>query len=113
MFGVTFRYYTLFHTAEWLSGSEYACEQGEMNQLRVVDERGEARECWSKRNGRGLPRFNEAGDLLESTGLVRRLKLGRGYLLYVPDCAMVHDFLVERLRRTPDFLRQSCRMPLQ
>jgi hypothetical protein len=34
--------------------------------------------------------------------------LGRGHLLFVPDSAKVHDFLVERLRRIPDFLISSC-----
>ena len=112
MFGVTFRYYTLFHTAEWISGSDCAYELGELNWLRFVDERGETQDCWSKRQGRALPRFDEAGSLLERAGIVRRVKLGRSHLLYVPDCAVVHDFLVERLVKTPNFLRQSCKMAL-
>jgi aminoglycoside 3-N-acetyltransferase len=113
MFGVTFHYYTFFHTAEFESGSEYAYEHGTLDRLRVVDDNGEIRDCWSRRQYRGPMRFAEAGDLLERVGLARRVKLRRSALLFVPDCLKVHDFLVERLRNTPDFLRQSCKRELQ
>jgi aminoglycoside 3-N-acetyltransferase len=113
MFGVSFRYYTLFHTAEWLSGSESAAEPGEMNRLRVINESGEIEESCSKRQGRALPRFHEAGCLLEHAGFVRRAALGRSHLLFVADSAAVHGFLLERLRRSPDFLRMACKTPLE
>jgi aminoglycoside N3'-acetyltransferase len=112
MFGVTFHSYTLFHTAEDASGSEYAYEAGTRDRLRVIDGRGEHRECLTRRQTRNARRFKEAGDLLEQEGLVRRCELGRGALLFVPDCALVHEFLVDRLRRVPDFLYQSCQARL-
>jgi aminoglycoside 3-N-acetyltransferase len=113
LFGVTFHCYTLFHTAEDASGSEFAYEHGRLDRLRVVDERGEQHDCWSKRQSRVARRFEDAGRLLKSVGLVRRVTLGRADLLYVPDCSRVHDFLVERLRKTPDFLYRSCTRSLQ
>jgi aminoglycoside 3-N-acetyltransferase len=113
LFGVTFHSYTLFHTAEDASGSEFAYEHGTLDRLRVVDERREQRDCWSRRQSRVPRRFQEAGGLLESAGLARRLTLGRADLLYVPDCSRAHDLLVERLRKMPDFLYRSCTRSLQ
>lgn len=113
MFGVNFLYYTFFHTAEFESGSDAAFEHGTRDWLRVIDEQGVERDCFSRRQSRSPMRFAEAGELLEHKGLVSRAQLGRGVLWYVPDCSKVHDFLLERLRRTPDFLRHSCRSPLQ
>jgi aminoglycoside 3-N-acetyltransferase len=110
MFGVTFAYYTPFHTAEWESGSNYAYVPGELNWLRVVDEAGEQRDCWSRRQGRTPPRFEQVGRFLERVGLVRQIPLGQSRLLFVPDCSKVHDLLVEQLRKTPDFLRASCKV---
>jgi aminoglycoside N3'-acetyltransferase len=112
LFGVTFHSYTLFHTAEDASGSAFAYEDGTLDLLRVVDEQGQPRECRSRRQTRTPRRFAEAGLMLEQAGLVRRIGLGRGHLLFVPDCSRVHDFLVERLRKCGDFLYQSCATPL-
>lgn len=112
MFGVTFHFYTLFHTAEDASGSSYAYEHGTLDRLRIINEKGEPRDCWSRRQSRAPYRFEEAGYLLERVGLARRVTLGRGNLLYVPDCSRVHDFLLERLRKIPNFLRQSCTINL-
>jgi aminoglycoside 3-N-acetyltransferase len=113
MFGVTFHCYTFFHTAEFESESEYAYEHGTLDWLRVVDENGKMRDCWSRRQYRAPMRFAEAGDLLERLGLARRIKLGRSTLLFVPDSSKVHDCMVDRLRKIPDFLRQSCKTNLQ
>lgn len=113
LFGVTFHSYTLFHTAEDASGSTFAYEKGILDRLRVIDETGVLRECKTRRQARNPRRFKAAGDLLERVGLVRRVELGQGSLLYVPDCAKAHDFLVERLRKTPDFLLESCRRSLE
>ena len=113
LFGVTFHSYTLFHTAEDASGSEFTYEQGTLDRLRVVDERGEQQDCWSRRQSRAPRRFAEAGYLLERVGLARRTTLGRGDLLLVPDCSRAHDFLVERLKKVPDFLYQACARDLQ
>jgi aminoglycoside 3-N-acetyltransferase len=113
MFGVSFHSYTFFHTAEFESGSEFAYEHGTTDWLRVVDENGLRRDCRSLRQNRAPVRFREAGNLLERLGLVRRVQLALGALLFVPDVSKVHDFLLERLRSTPDFLRQSCKTALQ
>ncbi len=113
LFGVMFHSYTLFHTAEDAAGSEFAYENGTLDRLRIVDERGEQQDCWSRRQSRAPRRFAEAGVLLERDGLARRITLGRGDLWFVPDCSLVHDFLVERLKRVPDFLYQSCVRSLQ
>ena len=112
MFGVSFHYYTFFHTAEFESGSEYAFQAGARDRLRVVDDTGRVRECLSRRQNWAPNRFAEAGDLLERKGLAHRVRLGRGVLRFVPDASKAHDFLIERLRRTPDFLRQSCAVEL-
>lgn len=112
MFGVSFASYTLFHTAEFMSGSDAAAEKGTIDKLRVVDEQGVERICISQRQSRVPMRFAEAGDLLQRIGLVRRVPLGRSALFFVPDSSKVHDFMVERLRQIPDFLRQTCRREL-
>lgn len=108
MLGVTFRVYTPFHTAEWESGSSFAYEPDEVNRLRFLDEQGVLQERRVRRQNRTVPRFEEAGALLVEKGFVRREPLGRGALLFVPDMSAVHEFLVARLRRTPDFLRSCC-----
>ena len=113
MFGVTFQAYTLYHTAEDASGSERAYEQATIDRLRVVDETGQVRECPTRRQSRTPRRFAQCGDLMEHVGLVRRVQLGKGALLFVPDCAKAHDFLVERLRKIPDFLHLNCSAPLR
>jgi aminoglycoside 3-N-acetyltransferase len=113
LFGVAFHCYTLFHTAEDASGSEFAYENGTLDALRTVDEFGSRRVSLSQRQARAPRRFEEAGVLLERAGLVRRVSLGRNALLFVSDCSEVHEFLVERLRRVPDFLYQSCARNLE
>jgi aminoglycoside 3-N-acetyltransferase len=113
MFGVTFHSYTFFHTAEDASGSSFAYEPDTVDRLRVRTEAGEERICLSRRQTRDARRFAETGELLERAGLVRSAMLREGRLLFAPDCVQVHDFLVERLRRTPDFLYQTCKARLQ
>jgi aminoglycoside 3-N-acetyltransferase len=113
LFGIGFQAYTPYHTAEDAAGSPFAYEPGTIDRLRykgvdgLVHERRSRRQSWTPR------RFRETGDLLEQSGLVKRAALGRGYLLFVPDSAKVHDFLVERLRNKPDFLHQKSSAPLQ
>lgn len=112
MFGVTFHSYTFFHTAEFESGSPAADQRGVLDRLWILDENGRERECLSRRQNWAPNRFKEAGDWLESLGLVRRVALGRGHLLFAPDALAVHDLVVGRLTRTADLLRQSCPSPL-
>jgi aminoglycoside N3'-acetyltransferase len=108
MLGVSFRYYTPFHTAEWESGSSFAYEANEMNCLRFIDENGKLQTRMSKRHNRIVPRYHEAGALLERKGFVRRCAVGRSDLLFVPDMSKVHAFLIQRLRQIPDFLKSTC-----
>ena len=108
LLGVSFRYYTPFHTAEWESASDFAAEPGEIDRLRFIDETGQVRERLSKHQNRTLPRFHEAGEMLERLGFVRRRQLGLSALLFVPDMSQVHEFLVGRLKVHPDFLRSTC-----
>lgn len=112
MWGVTFHQYTFYHTAEDAAESAYAYEEHTRDRLRVIDENGQVRECLSRRQTRNLRRFAACGDLMERIGLVRRAQLGGGFLLFVPDCSKAHDFLVERLRKVPDFLYLNCAAPL-
>ena len=108
MLGVSFRYYTPFHTAECESDSAFAYETGMVDLLRFIDENGVLQERLRQRQNRFSPRFHEAGALLEQRGFVRRRPLGRSELLFVSDMSKVHEFLVERLRKIPDFLRSTC-----
>jgi len=112
MFGVSFKFYTLFHTAEFDAESEYAYRHGARDRLRVIDEAGRLRECWSMRQNWEPTRYEEAGLLLERLGLVRRGALGIGHLLYCPDVTKVLEMMVERLRKRPDYLRASCTVEL-
>jgi len=112
MFGVSFDCYTFFHSAEFDSGSEHAIEHGLIDRLRVIDENSVVRECLSKRLNRAPERFAETGELMERKGLVRKVNLGREFLRFVPDTSKAHEFLVQRLREFPDFLRPSCRADL-
>ncbi len=112
MLGVTFNAYTFFHTAEFSAASPFAAEMGVRDSLRFLDEGGRTRARISRRQGRSPTRFAEAGLFLERIGLVRREPLGMGFLLFVPDSAKVHDLLLNRLKRCPDFLRDSCKTEL-
>jgi aminoglycoside 3-N-acetyltransferase len=112
MFGVSFAYYTFFHSAEFDSGSEYAYQHDIIDRLRVIDETGAVRECLSRRQNWAATRFAEVGELMERKGLVYKIALGREFLRFVPDTSKAHDFLVERLRKTPNFLRQVCEVEL-
>jgi aminoglycoside 3-N-acetyltransferase len=108
MLGVSFRYYTPFHTAECEAGSAFAYETGVIDRLRFVDENGVLQERLRQRQNRFSPRFHEAGALLEQRGFVHTRPLGRSEVLFVSDISKVHEFLVERLRKIPDFLRSTC-----
>ena len=112
MFGVDFAYYTLFHTAECEADSSYAFLPGGKVWLRVIDESGQQRDCWSRRQNFLAPRFDQVGHFLERAGLVRRTSLGNSTLLFVPDASKVHHCLLEHLKTQPDFLRTSCSFDL-
>jgi aminoglycoside 3-N-acetyltransferase len=113
LFGVTFHVYTPYHTAEDAADSPFTYEPGTIDRLRYVGTDGKVHERRSRRQSWTPRRFREAGDLFERAGLVKRVALGQSHLLFVPDAAKVHDFLVERLRKIPDFLYFNCTRPLQ
>lgn len=113
LIGVNFRAYTPYHTAEDAAESPYAYEEGTIDRLRYVGRDGQVQERMSRRQSWTPRRFAQAGDLLERFGLVKRVSLGRGCISFVRDSAKVHDFLVERLRKTPDFLYADCTAELQ
>lgn len=113
LFGVSFRAYTPYHTAEDAADSPYTYELGTIDRLRYVGPDREVHERRSRRQSWTPRRFAEAGDLLERHGMVKRVALGRGHLLFVRDSAKVQDFLVERLRKIPNFLYHDCTAPLQ
>jgi aminoglycoside 3-N-acetyltransferase len=113
LFGVSFRAYTPYHTAEDAADSLYTYELGTVDRLRYVGKDGGVHERRSRRQSWAPRRFAEAGDLLERVGLVKRVALGKGHLLFVRDSAKAHEFLVERLKATPNFLYEDCKVPLQ
>jgi aminoglycoside 3-N-acetyltransferase len=107
MFGVSMHSYTFFHTAED-AASDLAYETGVVDRLRVRGEDGQDHECSSRRQSRDPRRFRETGAMLEREGLLTRQKLGLNELLWIPDCRAIHEFLLPRLKRHPDFLFQRC-----
>jgi aminoglycoside 3-N-acetyltransferase len=113
MMGVSFRHYTPFYYAEDEAGSTFAYEPNTLVRLRFIDEHGVVQERLSRRHNFTPRRFYEAGDFLSEKGFVRKVPLGRSYLLFVPDMLRLHEFLVERVKRTPDFLRSICKAPLR
>lgn len=112
LFGVTFHSYTLFHTAEDNAESAFAYEPGVRDRLRVINEHARIRTTYSRRQSRTPRRFREAGEHLIRLGLAKQIGLGRNYLLFVPDSALVNDYLVSRLRRMPDYLHTTCKLDL-
>lgn len=113
LFGVSFRAYTPYHTAEDAADSPYTYELGTIDRLRYVGHDDQVHERRSRRQSWAPRRFAEAGDLLERFGFVKRVALGRGHLLFLRESAKAHEFLVDRLRTTPNFLYEDCKVPLQ
>jgi len=107
LFGVSFLYYTLFHTAEDAAKSEYAYHPTIRDRLRFVMEDGMEGERISRRQSRQPYRFTEAGETLIECGLAKRIQFGESQLTLVTDSAAAHRYLVERLRVAPEFLRQG------
>ena len=112
MFGVSMYCYSFFHTAEDASGSPLVYDAGTIDKLRVKMEEGKELVCLGRRQARNWRRFRETDRILETKGMLVRQRLGMGELLYIPDCSVVHSFMVERLKRYPDFLFASCSQPL-
>ena len=111
MFGTTMHAYTLFHTAEDASASSCAYDDT-VDQLRVVETDRQIKTVASRRQSRTPRRFRDTDRCLESAGLLKRCGLGKGEILFIPSAANVHSFMVDRLRKHPDFLLESCSRPL-
>lgn len=112
MFGVSLHSYTLYHTAEDAADSPFAYEANTIDQLRVIDEDGKVQICPSKRQSRAPRRFAETGEKLVCLGMVRKVPLGRNHLYFVPNCKLIHEYLVEKLLVYPDYLYLNCKVSL-
>jgi aminoglycoside 3-N-acetyltransferase len=112
MLGVSLEFYTPFHTVEDEAGSELAYLVDEDVRLRFIDENGILQERISRRQSWKARRFREVGMFLEQKGFARRVPLGLSELLFIRDMADVHDFLIGRLKKNPDFLRSTCPVEL-
>lgn len=104
MFGVTLDAYTFFHTAEDAAAVPYLYESSPAT-LRYLDVDRREHPLTMRRHDMGVARrFSEKDTWLESRGLLRRLRLGRGELLVIPHARQAHDAIVSELRRDPWFL---------
>lgn len=109
MFGANMSTYTLFHTAEDAASVPYLYESQPYT-LRIKDAAGNERPFPMRRQDyRVTRRFDAMADWLESRDLLRRLKLGRAELLWLPHALAVHEVILRELRSDPLFFvaRQS------
>lgn len=104
MFGCGMEAYTLFHTAEDAAGVPYLYWP-EPVAMRLLDRDGGIRSMrmW-RQDMRVERRFAETVHWAEENGLLRRIRLGCGELLFIPHAARMHERLLEQLRRDPFFL---------
>lgn len=104
MFGATLEAYTLFHTAEDAAGVPYLYDPQPVS-LRFVDSARVERGMTMRKHDMGVARSFAAKDSwLEARGLLRRVRLGAGELLLLPQARPVHDAVVAELRRDAGFL---------
>jgi aminoglycoside 3-N-acetyltransferase len=107
MLGATLHSYTLFHTAEHDARVPYLYYP-EPFDLRVLDEADREIPVRMLRQDVTIPRrFAEMDLELEAKGLLRRVKLGTGELLFIPSSRNVHQYVVELLRKDPYYLVQK------
>ena len=108
MFGCTMHSYTFFHTAEDAAEAPYAYEPNRCT-MRHRDDEGMVQSISVYRHtAAGVARrFAAMGPVLEEAGLLKRLPLVAGELLYVPSSQRVHEFIVGRLNQHADFLLAS------
>lgn len=103
MFGVTLNTYTFFHTAEAAAGVPYLYEE-KPYALRYRDTSG-VKTLNMKRQNMSVPRsFTEKADWLESQRLLKKQKLRKGTLLFIPSAGDVHKRLLNELSKNPFFL---------
>jgi aminoglycoside 3-N-acetyltransferase len=111
MFGVSMNSYTLFHTAEDAAEVSYLYRTNRMT-LRWRDASGRVSSYESRIHDMSFERrFAEVGVWLEGKGLLSRVPLGFGSLLFIPSAIDVHDALVTELARDPWFLVDKSSRP--
>jgi aminoglycoside 3-N-acetyltransferase len=104
MFGARMDTYTLFHTAEDAAKVPYLYEPQKYT-LKVKGRNGSTQDVVMWRQDWKVQRsFILKDTWLEQRGLLKRQKLGRGELLFIPHARAAHDAIVAELRRDPLFL---------
>jgi aminoglycoside N3'-acetyltransferase len=101
MFGATLDAYTLFHTAEDTASVPYLYFPEPVT-LRTKLPNGTIQDVPSRRQDMTVARrFSAMAPVLQERGLLQRTKLGRSELLYIPDAAKTHSWIVRELEREP------------
>lgn len=103
MFGCTLNTYTLFHTTEALMGCDYLYYP-EPVLMRFVGPKGVAFTEMKRQDMRVPRRFSEMEDELFQLGLLRRVVLGKGKLMFIPNSKDVHNYLASRICEYPKYL---------
>lgn len=104
MLGVGLATYTLFHTAEDAAMVPYLYHAAPVS-LRYRRPDGAVQVMSMRRQDTTVRRsFDAKTGWLEDRGLLTRVRLGAGELLYIRSARAVHEALVEQLRARPGFL---------
>lgn len=103
MFGCTLNTYTLFHTTEALMACDYLYYP-EPVLMRFVGPQGVTATEMKRQDMRVPRRFTEMEDELLQLGLLRRVTLGKGKLIFIPNSKDVHNHLADRIREYPKYL---------
>lgn len=109
LFGVGTGRYTFFHTAEDAADCDYLYYPDAI-EFPIIDRDGKSRHvCMKRQDMRVKRRFHEVGADLEAAGLLRRVRLGRGEVSFIPNCKTVHHFVLDQIQRNPFYLvRNDC-----
>ena len=104
MFGASMNTYTLFHTAEDAARAQYLYAPKPVT-VRYKAFDGRVVEMKMRRQDMTVPRqFARMRSILRAEGLLRSTTLGTGELLFIPNSARVHAFIVDKLRKNPWYL---------
>ncbi len=104
MFGTGMHAYTLFHTAEDAAMVPYLYQASPVT-LRYRTADGRQHAMTMRRHDMHVARSFEAkSSWLEEQGLLSRVPLGRGELLFIREAQSAHAALVNQLRSHPRFL---------
>lgn len=107
MFGAGLNAYTLFHTGEDQARVPYLYESQPVR-LAYRDAAGAIHAMMMWKQDMGVTRsFREKDRWLEQLGLLHRVPLGSGELLFMPHAREVHEATVAEVRRTTSFLRST------